>query len=315
MKVHTFDSTSEAYNASQTDDNIKDGDVLSVPSEGVHGVLVKAWPVAATAEHGAFHQLKDGVKWESYEGGRYFEAASHAALIGVPAYATEPRAVADGRGGWVESDEHGPPEPREEEEPPCPVCGSPVTNQAGFCEFKDYPGKLFHEACVEEVGTDHVRDLLAGKDPLSHFVTQRDRLSDLKRRVQDLRKRIYDPEDVTEDFEPFLARMERDLQNFPRQTLTFKFEEDGATGEPFAIVDGVMPGRWRGIYTTQPDYASDRNPADPEYPSIWVKQGIPAQERPPEWLTTALDAAWEDYWETAETVRAAEAAAGWDPTP
>jgi hypothetical protein len=55
--VHTFDSTGEAYDATQTDDSINDGDVLLIPSENVAGFLFKAWPVAITPEHGAFHTL------------------------------------------------------------------------------------------------------------------------------------------------------------------------------------------------------------------------------------------------------------------
>jgi hypothetical protein len=45
-KVHTFNSTGEAYDASQTHEEIKDGDVLSVPSEGAVAFLTEAWPVA-----------------------------------------------------------------------------------------------------------------------------------------------------------------------------------------------------------------------------------------------------------------------------
>jgi hypothetical protein len=55
--VHTFDSTGEAYDTTQTDDSINDGDVLLIPSEDVAGFLFKAWPVAITPEHGAFHAL------------------------------------------------------------------------------------------------------------------------------------------------------------------------------------------------------------------------------------------------------------------
>jgi hypothetical protein len=55
--VHTFDSTGEAYDASQCNEAIRSGDVLHVPSEGVVGILCEAWPVAVTAAHGAFHQL------------------------------------------------------------------------------------------------------------------------------------------------------------------------------------------------------------------------------------------------------------------
>jgi hypothetical protein len=72
--VHTFATSQEAYDASQTRDEIRDGDVLSVPSEQVVGVLVEAWPVAITAQRGSFHRLADGVAWENFEQGRYCES-------------------------------------------------------------------------------------------------------------------------------------------------------------------------------------------------------------------------------------------------
>lgn len=81
MKVHTFDSSGEAYDASQYDDDIKDGDVLHVPSEKVTGLLVKAWPTAVTEKHGSFHRLADGITWESFEDGRYAESALTAAKV------------------------------------------------------------------------------------------------------------------------------------------------------------------------------------------------------------------------------------------
>jgi hypothetical protein len=61
-QVHTFDSTGEAYDHSQYDENIKDGDVLSVPNEGVHGYLHHAWPVAVVhnGDPGAFHTFEGG---------------------------------------------------------------------------------------------------------------------------------------------------------------------------------------------------------------------------------------------------------------
>jgi hypothetical protein len=62
FKVHTFGSTGEAYDASQCDDNIENGDVLIVPSERVAGVLVEAWPVAVTEQFGKFHTFQDGVE-------------------------------------------------------------------------------------------------------------------------------------------------------------------------------------------------------------------------------------------------------------
>jgi hypothetical protein len=61
--VFEFPSTGEAYNASQTHDEIRDGDVLSVPSEGVVGIMVEAWPTAISEEHGEFHTLMEGVVW------------------------------------------------------------------------------------------------------------------------------------------------------------------------------------------------------------------------------------------------------------
>src|SRR5687767_6226993 len=63
MMVHTFNSTGEAYNASQVRDDIKDGDILSVPTEGVVGFLLAAWPVAIVTDlrgPGEFHQIVSG---------------------------------------------------------------------------------------------------------------------------------------------------------------------------------------------------------------------------------------------------------------
>ena len=63
IAVHQFESTVEAYDACQYDDNIKDGDVLVVAGEGVIGVLTGAWPVAVLYpgdDSGSFHQLEEG---------------------------------------------------------------------------------------------------------------------------------------------------------------------------------------------------------------------------------------------------------------
>lgn len=62
-QVHIFETTGEAYDGSQCRDDISNGDVLAVPSEGVVGVLVEAWPVAITKEHGAFHTYMPGWHW------------------------------------------------------------------------------------------------------------------------------------------------------------------------------------------------------------------------------------------------------------
>ncbi|MFF3096775.1 hypothetical protein [Streptomyces cyaneofuscatus] len=53
--VHRFTSTSEAYDETQTRDDIRDGDVLVIESEKVVGFLRSAWPGAITTEHGELH--------------------------------------------------------------------------------------------------------------------------------------------------------------------------------------------------------------------------------------------------------------------
>jgi hypothetical protein len=57
-RVHHFDSTREAYNATQWNDEIRDGDVLVITSEKVIGVLNEAWPFALTVRHGELQTLK-----------------------------------------------------------------------------------------------------------------------------------------------------------------------------------------------------------------------------------------------------------------
>jgi hypothetical protein len=77
--VHTFPSTGAAYDASQADDTINDGDVLHVPAEGVTGVLYKAWPVAVTPAHGHFHTVAPMFDLRWIDGGAY-EASLELAL-------------------------------------------------------------------------------------------------------------------------------------------------------------------------------------------------------------------------------------------
>lgn len=59
MKIHFFESTGKAYNACQCSDEIKTGDILFIPSEGVVGIA-DAWPVAVTANHGDLHSAVKG---------------------------------------------------------------------------------------------------------------------------------------------------------------------------------------------------------------------------------------------------------------
>ncbi|NGO67864.1 hypothetical protein [Streptomyces boncukensis] len=78
--THTFDSSAEAYDASQCRDDIRDGDVLVVPSEGIVAILNRAWPAALTTAHGELHTLTAAA--DAIEGGRYkasVEAAMQAA--------------------------------------------------------------------------------------------------------------------------------------------------------------------------------------------------------------------------------------------
>jgi hypothetical protein len=71
MNVWHFASTGEAYDATQTDERIKDGDVLVVASEEVVGFLLQAWPVAVTEARGHFHDGGGDANLRSLEGGKY----------------------------------------------------------------------------------------------------------------------------------------------------------------------------------------------------------------------------------------------------
>lgn len=75
IRSHKFTDSREAYDASQTSDAIRDGDVLVVP-DGV-AVLVEAWPVVFSTgrpDH-VFHHLEEGVEWRTFKDGRYYNSA------------------------------------------------------------------------------------------------------------------------------------------------------------------------------------------------------------------------------------------------
>lgn len=59
VNVFEFNSTGAAYDACQCNDDIKKGDILFVPAEGVVGVA-DTWPMAITVRHGELHKLADG---------------------------------------------------------------------------------------------------------------------------------------------------------------------------------------------------------------------------------------------------------------
>lgn len=78
--VHRYADSRDAYDASQTYDTIKDGDVLVIEPESVVGILVSAWPVAVTSEPGCFHRLKfhqlDDGAWTNFDGKDYTASAA-----------------------------------------------------------------------------------------------------------------------------------------------------------------------------------------------------------------------------------------------
>ncbi len=74
--VHTWNdlSTGEAYDRTQWDDEVKDGDII-VCNEGKSvAILVEAWPTLVKGEEGEFHTfMRDGT-WQTLDGGKYVEA-------------------------------------------------------------------------------------------------------------------------------------------------------------------------------------------------------------------------------------------------
>jgi hypothetical protein len=56
--VWTFDTTGDAYDSVQCDDDIKNGDILVIPSENVVG-LAWTWPIAVTDNAGHLHSIDD----------------------------------------------------------------------------------------------------------------------------------------------------------------------------------------------------------------------------------------------------------------
>ena len=90
-KVYTFDSTEDAYDTSQTNDAIHDGDIFFIPSEAVVGIMYQAWPVAIfyKKEPGQFHILKKpGSENETY--GNSIEIARKIAeKAGIPTHLGE----------------------------------------------------------------------------------------------------------------------------------------------------------------------------------------------------------------------------------
>lgn len=59
LGIHVFDSSGDAYDATQCDESIKTGDCLVIPSEGVVGIA-DTWPIALTENPGELHEPHPG---------------------------------------------------------------------------------------------------------------------------------------------------------------------------------------------------------------------------------------------------------------
>ncbi len=99
--IHRFDDTRQAYDLAQCRDEIKDGDVLWVPSRGIADVLYQAWPIAVNepenAQHGEFHGWKKGIDdLAAVEGGRCAASVRRArSLLARHGPATQPGQLSD----------------------------------------------------------------------------------------------------------------------------------------------------------------------------------------------------------------------------
>jgi hypothetical protein len=73
-------TTGEAYDFTQTCEDMRDGDVI-VAYEGeqpVTAVLIEAWPTAVIGGPGEFHELAEGHTWELLDGGKYLPSVEAA---------------------------------------------------------------------------------------------------------------------------------------------------------------------------------------------------------------------------------------------
>ncbi len=78
--VHHFETTGDAYDATQCRDEIRGGDVLFIWPAGVIGIA-HTWPFAVTPEYGHLHQTMDGA--ETYAVGLDAEEKTNVYSAGV----------------------------------------------------------------------------------------------------------------------------------------------------------------------------------------------------------------------------------------
>lgn len=89
--IHHFTSSSEAYDATQCDAQVRTGDALLIAQEGIVG-LAWTWPVAVTAEAGDLHELTDAdtcapaniIQDAGWTDGQLQSAAEIARQLGLP---------------------------------------------------------------------------------------------------------------------------------------------------------------------------------------------------------------------------------------
>ena len=82
--IHKFETTGEAYDATQCDPKVQKGDFLFIPSEGVIGIA-ETWPFALTKAHGALHVVadnNDGIKLLNQYRRQVIEAVAWAESLG-----------------------------------------------------------------------------------------------------------------------------------------------------------------------------------------------------------------------------------------
>ena len=80
VNVHFFYSSGDAYDATQCNEEIKNGDVFVIPSEKVIGVA-DTWPIAVTKEYGKFHTFEEGSNFDNYKEGKLLDGAYKAMEI------------------------------------------------------------------------------------------------------------------------------------------------------------------------------------------------------------------------------------------
>ncbi|RKN09635.1 hypothetical protein [Streptomyces radicis] len=162
--VHRFESTKEAYDATQTHEEIKDGDVLIIEGQGVVGVLYKAWPFAVTTESGELHH-SNGKEYE-WDNGRYVTsvelAEQTARELGFPIFreerpapteeATDEETAEDAENGAVAT---------RDEEPEGENGNADQTPEARPQNETDTDAKIMGQ--LIKLGAGHVSDAIRGR--------------------------------------------------------------------------------------------------------------------------------------------------------